>query len=149
MFGSPQRGVNAYAKVGLETGVASASPHKLITMLYDGAIVAILNGMTQMKAGNIEEKGKALSKAIQILDNGLRASLDREAGGEIARNLDALYEYMSSRLLTANLQNDPAILQEVHGLLVDLRDTWQQIGDAPTGGASIGNQKQAPAQARY
>src|SRR5450830_1749149 len=104
MFGSPQRGVNAYAKVGLETGVASASPHKLITMLYDGAIVAILNGMTQMKAGNIEEKGKALSKAIQILDN---------------------------------------------GLLVDLRDTWQQIGDAPTGGASIGNQKQAPAQARY
>src|SRR5450830_1331035 len=149
MFGSPQRGVNAYAKVGLETGVASASPHKLITMLYDGAIVAILNGMTQMKAGNIEEKGKALSKAIQILDNGLRASLDREAGGEIARNLDALYEYMSSRLLTANLQNDPAILQEVHGLLVDLRDTWQQIGDAPTGGAYIGNQKQAPAQARY
>lgn len=149
MFGSPQRGVNAYAKVGLETGIAAASPHKLITMLYDGAIVAILNGMTQMKAGNIEEKGKALSKAIQILDNGLRASLDREAGGEIARNLDALYEYMSSRLLTANLQNDPAILQEVHGLLVDLRDTWQQIGDAPTGGASIGNQKQAPAQARY
>ncbi|GGC23395.1 flagellar export chaperone FliS [Pseudoduganella buxea] len=149
MFGSPQRGVNAYAKVGLETGIAAASPHKLITMLYDGAIVAILNGMTQMKAGNIEEKGKALSKAIQILDNGLRASLDREAGGEIARNLDALYEYMSSRLLTANLQNDPAILQEVHGLLVDLRDTWQQIGDAPAGGASIGNQKQAPAQARY
>lgn len=149
MFGSPQRGVNAYAKVGLETGIAAASPHKLITMLYDGAIVAILNGMTQMKAGNIEEKGKALSKAIQILDNGLRASLDREAGGEIARNLDALYEYMSSRLLTANLQNDPAILQEVHGLLVDLRDTWQQIGDAPAGGAAIGNQKQAPAQARY
>ena len=149
MFGSPQRGVNAYAKVGLETGVASASPHKLIAMLYDGAIVAILNGMTQMKAGNIEEKGKALSKAIQILDNGLRASLDREAGGEIARNLDALYEYMSSRLLTANLQNDVNILQEVHGLLVDLRDTWKQIADVPAGGASIGNQKQAPAQARY
>ncbi|WUR12055.1 flagellar export chaperone FliS [[Empedobacter] haloabium] len=137
MFGSPQRGVNAYAKVGLETGIAAASPHKLIVMLYDGAIVAILNGITQMKAGNIEEKGKAISKAIQIIDNGLRASLDREVGGEIARNLDALYEYMSGRLLTANLQNDPAMLEEVRGLLADLRDTWKQIGDEPAGSAPV------------
>ncbi|AXA94388.1 flagellar export chaperone FliS [Massilia sp. YMA4] len=137
MFGSPQRGVNAYAKVGLETGIAAASPHKLIVMLYDGAIVAILNGITQMKAGNIEEKGKAISKAIQIIDNGLRASLDREVGGEIARNLDALYEYMSGRLLTANLQNDPAMLEEVRGLLADLRDTWKQIGDEPAGSTPV------------
>jgi flagellar secretion chaperone FliS len=137
MFGSPQRGVNAYAKVGLETGVAAASPHKLIVMLYDGAIVAILNGMTHMKAGHIEEKGKAISKAIQIIDNGLRASLDREVGGEIARNLDSLYEYMSSRLLMANLQNSPDILEEVRGLLADLRDTWKQIGDEPTGAAPL------------
>jgi len=137
MFGSPQRGVNAYAKVGLETGVAAASPHKLIVMLYDGAIVAILNAMTHMKAGNIEEKGKAISKAIQIVDNGLRASLDREVGGDIARNLDALYEYMSSRLLTANLQNSPDILEEVRGLLADLRDTWKQIGDEPAGAAPL------------
>jgi len=137
MFGSPQRGVNAYAKVGLETGIAAASPHKLIVMLYDGAIVAILNGMTHMKAGNIEEKGKAISKAIQIIDNGLRASLDREVGGEIARNLDSLYEYMSSRLLTANLQNSTDILEEVRGLLADLRDTWKQIGDEPTGAAPL------------
>lgn len=137
MFGSPQRGVNAYAKVGLETGIAAASPHKLIVMLYDGAIVAILNGMTQMKAGNIEEKGKAISKAIQIIDNGLRASLDREVGGEIARNLDSLYEYMSSRLLMANLQNSTDILEEVRGLLADLRDTWKQIGDEPTGAAPL------------
>ena len=137
MFGSPQRGVNAYAKVGLETGIAAASPHKLIVMLYDGAIVAILNGMTHMKAGNIEEKGKAISKAIQIIDNGLRASLDREVGGEIARNLDSLYEYMSSRLLTANLQNSTDILEEVRGLLADLRDTWKQIGDEPTGATPL------------
>lgn len=147
MFGSPQRGVNAYAKVGLETGIAAASPHKLITMLYDGAIVALINAANHMKSGNIEAKGKAISHAIQIIDNGLKASLDKEVGGEIAKNLDALYEYMSSRLLTANLQNQVEILDEVRGLLTDLRDTWKQIGDdAPqqaTGGAPLANQKQA------
>jgi flagellar protein FliS len=128
MFGTSSRGVNAYAKVGLETGVTSASPHKLIVMLYDGALAAIMTAITQMKAGNVEEKGKAISKAIRIIDDGLRASLDKEVGGDIARNLDALYDYMSRRLLEANLKNDPAMLDEVRGLLADLRDTWNQIG---------------------
>ncbi|WP_395401576.1 flagellar export chaperone FliS [Pseudoduganella sp. UC29_106] len=130
MFGTTQRGVNAYAKVGLETGVTAASPHKLIVMLYDGALAAIMTGITQMNAGNVQEKGKAISKAIQIIDNGLRASLDKEVGGEIAQNLDALYDYMSRRLLEANLKNQPEILEEVRGLLADLRDTWNQIGNA-------------------
>lgn len=128
MFGTNSRGVNAYAKVGLETGVSAASPHKLIVMLYDGALAAIATAGVQMGAGNIQEKGKAISKAIQIIDNGLRASLDKEVGGEIAANLDALYEYMSSRLLHANLNNDQQALDEVRGLLADLRDTWNQIG---------------------
>lgn len=128
MFGTNSRGVNAYAKVGLETGVSAASPHKLIVMLYDGALAAIATAAVQMGAGNIQEKGKAISKAIQIIDNGLRASLDKEVGGEIAANLDALYEYMSNRLLHANLNNDQQALEEVRGLLADLRDTWNQIG---------------------
>lgn len=128
MFGTNSRGVNAYAKVGLETGVSAASPHKLIVMLYDGALAAIATAGVQMAAGNIQEKGKAISKAIQIIDNGLRASLDKGVGGEIAANLDALYEYMSGRLLHANIQNDQAALEEVRGLLADLRDTWNQIG---------------------
>ena len=76
MFGTMQRGVNAYAKVGLETNVSSASPHALIVMLYDGALVAVLKAIAHMKAGNIAEKGKAVSHAIAIIDNGLRASLD-------------------------------------------------------------------------
>jgi flagellar protein FliS len=134
MFGTNQRGVNAYAKVGLETGVTAASPHKLIVMLYDGALAAIATAGVQMDAGNIQEKGKAISKAIQIIDNGLRASLDREAGGEIAANLDALYEYMSGRLLQANLRNDRQALEEVRGLLADLRDTWNQIGASSAAG---------------
>jgi flagellar protein FliS len=131
MFGTSSRGVNAYAKVGLETGVTSASPHKLIVMLYDGALAAIMTAITQMKAGNIQDKGNAISKAIRIIDDGLKASLDKEVGGEIATNLDALYDYMSRRLLEANVKNDPAILEEVRGLLADLRDTWNQIGGNP------------------
>ena len=74
-------------------------------------------------------KGSAISKAISIIDNGLRASLDKEAGGEIAANLDALYDYMSRRLLHANLKNDVTIIDEVHGLLADLRGAWVEIGD--------------------
>lgn len=131
MFGSRQTGVNAYAKVGMETGVVAASPHKLIVMLFDGALVSISNALVNMRSGNIGEKGKAISKAIMIIDSGLRAALDKKVGGEIAEGLDALYEYMSGRLLTANLKNDPAILEEVQRLLMELRDAWNQIGDTP------------------
>lgn len=139
MFGTQQRGVNAYAKVGLETGIVSASPHKLIVMLYDGALVAVLSAQMHMKSGNVPEKGKAISRAIQIIDNGLRASLDKQVGGEIAENLDALYEYMGARLLAANLNNDITVLEEVQRLLTDLRETWNAIGSTPaaTPGADL------------
>ena len=129
MFGNMKRGVSAYANVDLETGIASASPHKLIVMLYDGALVALRTAKTNMTAGNIPAKGAAISKAITIIDNGLRVSLDKEAGGTIAENLDALYDYMGRRLFQANLQNDVAIVDEVHNLLADLRSAWVQIGD--------------------
>lgn len=131
MFGSMQRGVNAYAKVGLETSVISASPHKLIVLLYDGALAAIKNAARHMAAGEIAEKGVAIGKALDIINNGLRASLDKKGGGEIAANLDALYVYMAQRLLMANLQNKPAMLDEVRVLLADLRDAWTQIGEKP------------------
>lgn len=131
MFGTMQRGVNAYAKVGLETSVVSASPHKLIVMLFDGALVAVRSALIHMKAGSVPEKGKAISHAILIIDSGLRASLDKTVGGQIAENLDALYEYMSARLLTANLSNNQAMLEEVQGLLSDLRDSWNAIGNLP------------------
>jgi flagellar protein FliS len=131
MFGTMQRGVNAYAKVGLETTVVSATPHQLIVMLFDGALVSVLSAQTNMKTGAIAEKGAAISKAIDIINNGLRASLDKSAGGEIAASLDALYVYMSERLLLANLNNAPEMLEEVHGLLAGLRQAWCEIGDKP------------------
>ena len=131
MFGSMQRGVNAYAKVGLETSVISASPHKLIVLLYDGALAAIKSAANHMAAGRIAEKGEAIGKALDIINNGLRASLDKKAGGDIAANLDALYVYMAQRLLTASVQNKTAMLEEVQSLLADLRDAWTQIGEKP------------------
>lgn len=144
MFGTAQRGANAYAKIGVETGVAAASPHKLIVMLFDGALLSIATALQQMQEGNIPAKGAAISKAINIIDNGLRASLDQKAGGEIAISLDALYEYMSTRLLTANLQNAPAMLEEVRGLLQDLRESWVAIGEDAASAAAVPGPAPAP-----
>lgn len=132
MFGSSQYGAHAYAKVGLETGVLASSPHKLIVMLFDGALVAVRAGIVHMKAREIEKKGMAISKAIMIVENGLRASLDKEAGGQIAQSLDALYDYIGRRLLSANLTNQPEILDEVHTLLSDLKGAWDAIGQTAT-----------------
>jgi flagellar protein FliS len=123
-------GANAYAKVGVETGVAAASPHKLVVMLFEGAMVAVASGIQHMQTGDVGKKGEAISKAINIIENGLRVSLDKKAGGEIALNLDALYEYMSSRLVTANLKNQTQTLEEVYQLLKGLKDAWTAIAPA-------------------
>lgn len=131
MFGPKHSGVQAYAKVGIETGVTAASPHKLIVMLYDGALVSVAAAIRHMREGNIPEKGAAISKAITIIDSGLRASLDKKVGGDIAQGLDALYEYMGQRLLQANLKNQIELLEEVQRLLSELRDAWNAIGDSP------------------
>ena len=127
MFGSGKPGENAYAKIDLETSVLAASPHKLTMMLFDAALLALLLAQQHMKAGNIEQKGMAISRSIMLLENGLRASLNREAGGEIADNLDALYDYMGRRLLAANLKNQLELLAEVHGLLSELTQAWAEI----------------------
>src|SRR5579864_6042255 len=98
----------AYADVGLETGVTSANPHRLIVMLYDGAIEAIGDARTHLSNGAQSAKAAAISRAIGIIEQGLRSSLDIERGAAIARQLDELYDYMARRLLVASLRNDPA-----------------------------------------
>jgi flagellar protein FliS len=146
MYGSMKSGVSAYANVGLETGVVAASPHKLIVMLFDGAITAVRKASDQMAAGDVPGKGASISKAMTIIDSGLRSSLNKEAGGEIAANLDALYEYMGQTLLQANLQNKRELLAEVQGLLQDLRSSWEAIGaDATTRAAPAPAPRPQPA----
>ena len=127
MFGSVQKGANAYASVGLETGVSTASPHKLIVMLFDGALTSLNIALVEMRAGNVAGKGRAISKAIRIIEEGLRASLDKSAGGAIAGSLDSLYEFISGRLLQANLQNREDYIEEAQRLLGDLRGAWLAI----------------------
>jgi len=131
MFGSKQRGVDVYAKIGIETGVLAASPHKLIIMLYEGAITACNSAIKHMQNKDILNKGAALSKAILIIENGLRLSLDKKAGGEIAISLDALYAYMCNRLLVANIRNQPEPAHEVIKLLTELKGAWEAIGSTP------------------
>ena len=117
----------AYAKVGMETGAASADPHQLILMLFEGAIAAVIDGRRHMQAGNVARKCESLSKAVMIMQEGLVASLDPRAGGPLAQNLSALYEYMARRLLLANAKNDPAVLDEVQRLLGELKSAWAAI----------------------
>ncbi len=121
-------GTQAYAQVSVESGVMSASPHQLIVMLFDGALSALLRARILMNQGNIAGKGQAISKAINIIDNGLKNGLNHEQGGEIADNLAALYDYMKRRLMQANLHNDIAAIEEVTGLLENIADAWRQIG---------------------
>lgn len=123
--------LSAYSQVGVETSIASASPHKLVSMLFDGAILAVFHGKAHMQQGNVAAKGESISKAIAIIDEGLKVSLDEEVGGELARNLKALYEYMSNRLLMANIKNDVEGLDEVARLLGELKGAWEKIGQQP------------------
>ena len=127
MFHGSSDPTAAYRKVGLEGQLESASPHKLVLMLFEGAMLAIANAKHHMAAGNIAEKGNAISRCIEIISSGLQASLDLEVGGELAIRLEALYEYMGRRLLHANLNNDQAALTEVATLLGDLKSAWEQI----------------------
>lgn len=119
---------NAYGQTQINSSVATASPHKLISMLYEGALVAIANAKVELSKGNIPQRGAAISKAIAIINDGLSVSVDEEAGGELAHNLKALYEYMSHRLLIANLKQDEESLKEVEGLLRELKSAWDSIG---------------------
>jgi flagellar protein FliS len=124
--------IRTYHKVGVESGVAAADPHQLILMLYQGALLAIVNAKNGMLRKDIPVKGAAVSQAILIIDDGLKASLNKDVGGELAHNLAALYDYMTNRLLTANLKNDVAALDEVSRLLNDLKGAWEIIRPAVT-----------------
>ncbi len=131
MFASPHSPIDAYAKVGVETGVMAASPHKLILMLIDGALLSIAMAGQAIQEKKIALKGEEISRAIEIIANGLKASLDKQAGGELAERMDALYDYMCQRLLQANLHSNPAILDEVAGLLKELKGGWEEIAKDP------------------
>lgn len=124
--------LKAYNNVGIESGVDSADPHKLILLLYQGALLAIASAKNQMMRNETAAKGASISHAISIIDSGLKASLNMEQGGELSQNLSDLYSYMVDRLVNANLNNDVATLDEISKMLIELRTAWESIRQAPS-----------------
>lgn len=131
MFGQAFNAAKKYEQVDLESSVVAASPIQLVILLYDGAISACKTAVIHIHANHSEKKGAAISKAIMIIESGLRLSLDKDVGGDIAENLDAMYRYMSDRLYYANLKKQTEPVQEVIDLLVDLRSAWVAISKNP------------------
>ncbi len=127
MFGFGQRSADAYSQVGLETSVQTADPYELILLLFEGARNAVLLARSAMESNQIETRGSEISRAIDIITNGLKASLDLKQGGELSEQLASLYEYMTIRLLHANMKNDKSILDEVLELLEEIHSAWRQI----------------------
>ncbi|NLY14216.1 MAG: flagellar export chaperone FliS [Gammaproteobacteria bacterium] len=115
-----------YQSVNTQAQAIEADPHRLIQMLMEGGLTRLAQARGAMEREQIALKGELLSKAIGIV-GGLRQALDVEKGGELAENLDRLYEYMTTRLMEANLKNDPAIVEEVADLLREVKSGWDAI----------------------
>jgi len=115
-----------YQQTGIHGGVMDASPHRLIQMLLDGALSRILSAKGALKQNDISKKGEQIGSAISIVE-GLKSSLDFKKGGDISKNLDALYEYINHVLLQANIKNDPLLLDEAGRLLSEIKMGWDAI----------------------
>jgi len=124
-----QRGIRSYAEIGLETEVLSATPERLITLLFAGARAALAQACVHIECHRVPERGNAIGKAIRIVDEGLRAGLDHQAGGELAHNLDRLYDYIIRILLAANLEADIDKLKQADALLENIATAWQTSVD--------------------
>ena len=130
MFASPRSYADSYHRVHVESGAQSGDPHKLIEMLLQGAIDAVNKARGALERQDMRVKGEQVSKAVRIVEEGLRAALDRTAGGQIAVELDQLYAYVSRRLTLANVRNDDAALMECVQLLLPIHDAWSGIRPA-------------------
>jgi flagellar secretion chaperone FliS len=132
---TPNAFARAYRHVGIETGVAGASAHQLVAMLFDGVLDSIAQARGAISAGHTETKGRAISRAVRIIDEGLRSALNTDAGGTLALDLRDLYSYITLRLTQANLNNDDAALAECARLIEPLRGAWQAIAPQVEAGA--------------
>lgn len=118
--------MNQYKQVRVHSSVMDATPHRLVQMLMEGVLEKIALAKGNIARNEIAQKGENISKAITIV-GGLHGVLDKEAGGELADNLSRLYDYMSQQLLTANIRSDDGILDEVAGLMQEIKSGWDGI----------------------
>jgi flagellar secretion chaperone FliS len=129
---STQAFTNAYRQVSVQTGVDNASAHRLILMLFEGLQDVLAQARGALAAGEIDAKGRFIGRAVRIVEEGLRASLNLKDGGEIASNLNALYSYITVRLTKANVANDVAALEECARLIEPVHSAWVAIGATQT-----------------
>jgi flagellar protein FliS len=125
-----QRPGNAYSRIGVETQVHDASPHRLIAMLFEGLMTALAQAEGAIESGQRDTKANALIRGVRILDEGLKAGLNLDEGGPLAEQLHGLYAYASLRLTQANLHDDLEAVREVRRLIEPVREAWGQIAPA-------------------
>lgn len=131
MFQAMRNAKSAYTTVGVDMRVESASPHQLVLMLFDGAILAVAQATAQAKSGDKRAMSESILKASAIISQGLRDSLDASADSALVDRLSALYDYICVRLQFANIRGDAAIFDEVSSLLTELRAAWEEIANDP------------------
>ena len=122
------RSASAYKRVGADTIVPNADPHRLVHLLFEELLQSLTNARGSMARKQQAEKGASIGRAVRILEEGLKAGLNDARGGEIAANLRALYDYCIMQLTKANALNDDALLVEVRGLIEPVAAAWHQIG---------------------
>lgn len=122
-----QSAAASYHVVKNQSGVQSASPHRLIEMLFDGLVERITQAKGAMQYKNVELKGVKINNAIAII-SGLRESLNLDDGGDLALNLDDLYVYLQGLLAKAHIENNPLLLDEAHQLVGNIHSAWREIG---------------------
>lgn len=126
-----QRMASTYKKVGVESRVESASPHELISLLFEGLLSTLNVAKLHMIAGDIPAKSQAITKASRIITEGLKGSLDPK-GGDLTDNLTMLYDYCVASLMQAHLKNDVTMIDEVIGLIGPLSETWKSMNTGNT-----------------
>ncbi len=120
--------IQSYSSVKVHSGIEEASPHRLIQMLFEGALERIAQAKGAMLQNQIARKGELIGKAVNIV-GGLQGSLNDKEGGSLAANLDGLYDYIIRRLTQANFENNPDYLDECGRLIAEIKAGWDAIGD--------------------
>ncbi|MFO1223432.1 MAG: flagellar export chaperone FliS [Burkholderiaceae bacterium] len=143
MFASPHSATRSiaglYQEVQVDTGVSGASPHRLIDLLFEEFIGSCARARGAIRTGDVQEKGRAIGRAVRIVEEGLRGGLNLNDGGELARTLQDLYGYVSVRLTQANLHSDDALIAECMSLVQPIHEAWRAIAPREATPGTVGS----------